>query len=243
MRRVVHGRQWSLDNKLALWGILVAIVAIVVPVVVTTSGSSSTQVGTNKGQINIGGVVNNYWQPGEADPSPSGPNIHSNSCPNPLSGFKPKPGSTLTIDLWVALHRNGECFWPTTVIGQTPSTVEYEIRYLNTSTQVQKNVIVSAQLAKGLRLVPGTTYIMDSVFPKGQRINSDKINSGGIDLGAFAPKAEAFIVFQATIPSVSNLGCGSNLLRTVAYVQPKGLDYFYNDADITVGRACPSPSK
>ncbi len=81
---------------------------------------------------------------------------------------------------------------------------------------------------------------MNSIYPKGKRIDTDAIDRNGIVIDSYMPGATAFIAFEVHTPAIGDLHCGSNTLRTVAYVQPKGLDYFYNTADVDLTRSCAS---
>ena len=124
----------------------------------------------------------------------------------------------------------------------TPSTIEFEIRYENTSNVVQNDVVLSVQLAKGLYLVPGTTYIKNGDYPNGHQINTDAVATNGIIVGNYAPHIEAYVAFEVDTPAIDDLHCGKNVLHSYAYAQPKGMDYFYNTADVILTRSCPSSS-
>lgn len=231
---------WTRDHRLGAWGVLAtfagvlaAIAAIVVSLVATNSGGSPT-------------IINKvYALPTAGTQVSNGPRIYTNSCPGGAStststSSPSASASALAVDLLVRSYRNGECFARSVTVGQTPSTVEYEISYVNTSNTVQHDVVMSVALAKGLQLVPGSTYLANSNFPQGTKVDSDKIVGGGIIIGTYGPKANAFLAFEAKMPPLSALKCGPDLLRTIAYVQPKGQDSYYNTADINLGRSCPA---
>lgn len=243
---------WTRDHRLSAWqvwlggaGVLVATAAIVVPLVVANSnsgGGSDVRIHNNNGQANIDSTVyNTFYLPSADGDVPNGAFVHSNSCPvSSPSGVSSPSIQALSVGLLVKLHQNGACFSRSIVVGQTPSTVEFEISYANTSNKLQKDVVVSTALPRGMELVPGTTYLANDNYPQGKRLDSNNIASGGIVIGSYGPKANAFLAFEATTPPLGDLKCGTDLLRTMVYVQPKAQDYFYNAADITLGRSCPA---
>jgi hypothetical protein len=204
------------------------------------STKSPVSIGTNTGQVNIGAtVINNDYGSSTAgsDPNPHGPTVSTNSCP---VNRTPQRGSidTLAVDLFVRRYLDGECWDTRAVVGETPSTVELEIRYANTSDAVQKDVEFRISLAPGLYLVPGSTYLKNTIYPTGINLNTDALVSNGVILQSYEPGSVGYVAFEVQTPAIGDLKCGLNVLRTVAYVQPKGLDYFYNTADIDLTRAC-----
>ena len=245
-------KQWSRDNKLALAGVVVGVLGLIsgiVAALVTTSGSgNSTNIRTNNGQVNIGSTVyNNTPMATWGNPEPGGPTApgQANSCsaasPAPSgSTHQKRPVQAVAVDFFARPYRNAECFNTSVAPSVTPSTIEFEIRYINTSNTIQHNVVFRVQLAKGLYLVPGTTYIMNGNYPKGYQIDTDAIAHNGIILGSYTPRAAAYVAFEVNTPAIDDLHCGRNTLRSVAYVQPKGADYFYNTADVILTRPCPS---
>jgi hypothetical protein len=208
----------------------------------TSAKNPTVNIRTNNGQVNVGGtVINNNYGPslGSSDPNPHGPTVPTNSCPISRS---PQPDSlhTLAVDFFVRRYADGECWTTSAIIGETPSTVEFEIRYVNTSNAMQKDVAFSVNLAPGLYLVPGTSYLKNSNYPSGIHLETDALVSNGVIIGSYEPGAAGYFAFEVQTPAIDDLKCGPNVLRAVAYVQPKGLDYFYNTADVDLSRTCAS---
>lgn len=181
---------------------------------------------------------NNYGSSTDSgDPNPHGPNVDTNSCPISRS---PQRGSvkTIAVDLFVRRYLDGECWATSMIVGKTPSTVEFEIRYVNTSNVLQKDVVFRFNLAPGLYLIPATSYLKDGNHPSGINIETDAVVSNGVVIGSYEPGAAGYLAFEVQTPAIGDLKCGDNVLRTVGIVQPKGLDEFYNTADIDLTRAC-----
>jgi hypothetical protein len=243
-------QQWSRDNKLALAGVavgvigvVVAIIAIIVPLITSSGSDKPTTIGTNNGQVNVGGTVYNgvpttIW----GDPDPGGRTVpgRAYTCTAASQEDSVRTQHLVAVTLFVRLYESNECFDASAAPLVTPSQVEFEIRYINMSKVIQHDVEFRIQLAKGLYLVPGTTYIMNSGYPKGQQLDTDAIADNGIVVGSYTPGATAFIAFEVDTPAIGDLHCGRNVLNTFAYVQPKGLDYFYNTADVVLTRPCPN---
>jgi len=258
-----RAKLWSLDNKLTLAGVVVSVLALISGAIfafldLNGSGNSidnhttngPVNIGTNNGQINVGStVINGSPAANWGDPQPGGSTapgqVFSCSAASPAqssSAPQRRPAQALAVDFFVRPYRNDECFETSVAPSVTPSMVEFEIRYKNTSNIIQNNVVLSVQLAKSLYLIPGTTYLMNGDYPNGHQVDTDAISANGIIVGSYAPGAAAYIAFEVDTPAINDLRCGRNVLRSVDYAQPKGMDYFYNTADIILTRPCPNPS-
>lgn len=230
---------WVRPDKIAFWGLVVATVSALSGVVfgvLQLGGGGGVKVGTNNGTINSG-TVNNLFQTSD---DPSGPSVVANSCRDIPPSIN--TAQVVNIDLYVRQYKNGEC-WSTSVApGITPSTLEFEIRYANASSIQQNDVVISFQLAKGLTVVPGRTFIKNSAYPTGVQIDTDAVVANGIVIGSYAPGAAGYVAFEVQTPALGDLKCGDNLLRSIAYATPKSVNYFYNTADVNLYRHCASPT-
>lgn len=131
----------------------------------------------------------------------------------------------------------GTSQWARSITAQPGQTVQYEIAYKNTGNTTQKDVAIRDQLPKGITYVPGTAQLMNGNFPNGTKI-SDAIVTNGVVTGDYLPGAAGYVMFEATVPSKDNLACGDNNYRNIGYVQPSGMNYYYNTADVTVHKDC-----
>ncbi len=91
--------------------------------------------------------------------------------------------------------------------------VEFQTTYTNTNTdgQEQRNVMIKTVLPKNLRYVPGSTKLYNGNHPNGASVDQDTIITTGINIGHYAPNANAFIRFTAEVVD-EDLAPGSNTL-------------------------------
>lgn len=142
----------------------------------------------------------------------------------------------VSIDKYVRLK--GTTSWASSINAKTGDTIQYEIAYKNTGNTTQEDVVFSDQLPKGITYVPGTTMQKDGAYPNGVKVNSDAIVTNGFVANTYEPGAAGYVMFDAKVADESQLACGDNLLRNIAYVQPKGMNYYYNTADVHVNKVC-----
>jgi uncharacterized repeat protein (TIGR01451 family) len=145
----------------------------------------------------------------------------------------------LSVDKFV--RPTGTTQWSTKITAKSGDVVQYEIAYKNTGNAVQKNVAVRDQLPKGVTYVPGSTKLMNTSYPKGTAVSSNEVVKDGILVGTYAPGATAFVMFDAKVDAAA-LSCGNNTVRNIAYVQPQGINYYYNTADVLVSKTCTTPT-
>ncbi len=119
--------------------------------------------------------------------------------------------------------------------------VEIQATYVNTNTngEIQNDVMVKTILPENLRYVPGSTKLYNENHPNGATVNQDTIVTTGINIGHYAPKANAYIRFTAEVIDKS-LEAGSNTLVdwTQAGVGQKTLQDY---ATVVVNKAGTKP--
>lgn len=97
------------------------------------------------------------------------------------------------------------------VDAQVGDEVEFQIEYVNTDETTHRNVMIRDVLPASLEYVEGSTTLYNGSFKDGATANQDSIITTGINIGHYAPGANAFIRFRAKVIDVS-LGDGSNTL-------------------------------
>jgi uncharacterized repeat protein (TIGR01451 family) len=144
----------------------------------------------------------------------------------------------LTVDKYVRVK--GQAEWKTSVNAKLGDTLQYEIAYHNTGNTTQNDVEFRDQLPKGISYVAGTTKLKSGNYPNGLNVTSNALVTDGITVGDYAPGAAGYVMFEAKVDKANELACGENTLRNIAFVQPKGMNYYYNTADVVVNKACES---
>ncbi|QQS69438.1 DUF11 domain-containing protein [Candidatus Saccharibacteria bacterium] len=146
----------------------------------------------------------------------------------------------VSVDKYV--RAKGSTEWVRSMAGQPGQTVQYQIAYKNTGNTTQSDVAFRDQLPAGVTYVPGSAKLKNTNFPNGTAISDSIVASNGVIVGTYLPGGAGYVMFEAVLPTVDKLACGSNLLRNLAFVQPKGMNYYYNTADVTVNKTCTTPT-
>ncbi len=142
----------------------------------------------------------------------------------------------LTVDKYVRVK--GQTEWKTSVNAKLGDTLQYQIAYHNTGNTTQKNVEFRDQLPKGISYVAGSTKLKSGNYPNGLDVTSNALVTDGITTGNYAPGAAGYVLFEAKVDKANELACGENTLRNIAFLQPQGMNYYYNTADVVVNKEC-----
>lgn len=101
------------------------------------------------------------------------------------------------VDIRIANSEDRE--WKDHVDAQIGDTVEIQMEYKNISDQVHKNVMIREILPENLHYVTESTIIYNAGHEKGARVVGDNFFSVGINIGNYAPGANAFVRFSAVV--------------------------------------------
>jgi uncharacterized repeat protein (TIGR01451 family)/LPXTG-motif cell wall-anchored protein len=157
--------------------------------------------------------------------------------------FKVKPQFAAKADFTAnkMVSKHGVNKWVDNYSAQPGETVDYLIEYKNTGKVQEDNVMLLDKLPAGMTYVSGSTMYGNSKTPNGTKA-SDNITTKGINVGSYAPGANAWAIFSAKAPTEDKLAaCGANILKNVAKVET---DYGTKEdsADITLNKKCTTPS-
>jgi len=154
--------------------------------------------------------------------------------------FKVKPQfapvSQFTMSKIVSKH--GENKWVESYAAQPGETVDYLIQYKNVGDVQQDSVTLRDTLPAGMTYVAGSTVFGNSKTPAGTKASDNIANGTGINVGSYAPGANAWSIFSATVPANDKLAdCGNNKLVNKAKVTTGG-GSIEDTADVTVPKTC-----
>lgn len=136
-----------------------------------------------------------------------------------------------------SVNDGGDKEWKETVAAKPGDTVDYQIKYVNTGTTEQKDVVIKDMLPKGMTYVNGSTMYANANNPSGAKA-TDEVTTTGINVGNYAPKANAFVKFSAKVNASDDLECGNLTLKNVARVDTNNGSK-EDDANVTVpGKVC-----
>lgn len=93
-------------------------------------------------------------------------------------------------------------------------TVTFKVRYENTGTMDQKNVVMRDLIPDGLDYVEGSAILYNNNLTEGKNVNDDLISENGINIGDYAGgDGWAELTYQAVVQS--GLDCGTEITNTV----------------------------
>lgn len=117
---------------------------------------------------------------------------------------------------------NGQTDWSTDAIEAKPGQkVDYQIGYKNTGEAVQSNVTVKDTLPAGVTYEANTTTLKNAQHSEGNgfKLTTNTVATTGENIGNYAPGANAYVRFTATLPTNDQLAvCGKNTIRNTARV-------------------------
>lgn len=116
------------------------------------------------------------------------------------------------------VSKAGENKYSEEVTALPNSEVEFKIKYKNTGTMQQDNVIIKDKLPAGLTYVAGSTQVSNSsTGNQWKAITNDAVVARGINLGSHAPGAASYVKFKAKVTDASKLEkCGINTMVNTA---------------------------
>ena len=127
-----------------------------------------------------------------------------------------------------------------TTIVKPGDVVTFRVRYENTGTMDQTNVVVRDVLPDGLEYVVGSSKLYNNNFPDGKEVNDDIISENGMNIGDYAGGSGwAEVTYQAIVKS--DLDCGEELINLVTVSTNDGNKH--DKVKVTVTRDdCTPPS-
>ena len=121
-----------------------------------------------------------------------------------------------------------------TIVGDTTSvksgdTITFKIRYENTGTMDQENVVLKDTLPPELEYVAGSAKLYNNNLPEGKVVNDDLISENGMNIGDYAGgDGWAEVTYQAI--AKADLECGKELVNKVLVSTDDG----NKEAEVTV---------
>lgn len=123
--------------------------------------------------------------------------------------------STFTLNKTVRNVTAGDKKWFDNRDVNIGDELEYQIVYHNTSNQIQYNVMIRDGLPANLEYISGTTRLWSETYPDGATNTDDTLPTTGINIGNYAPDANAYVRFRVKVVDQS-LNCGSTTLKNWA---------------------------
>ena len=91
--------------------------------------------------------------------------------------------------------------------------ITFKIRYDNTGTMDQKNVVVKDTLPEGLSYIPGSTMLYNNNFTSGKSVNDDLFSENGMNIGDYAGGSGwAEVTYKVKVDD--NVNCANQLINS-----------------------------
>ena len=159
--------------------------------------------------------------------------------------FKVKPQMEKKFDFGASkkVSKHGENKWVEEYKAKPGETVDFLVEYKNTGETEQSNVTLRDQLPKGLTYVNGSTKYGNATYPNGTKASDGITTSTGINVGKYAPGANAWAIFSAKVDENDKLEkCATNKLVNKATVSTGGYKK-EDEANVIVDKNCkPTPA-
>ena len=139
----------------------------------------------------------------------------------------PRPASTSEVSAGAGASCSG-----------TGSELEYLISYRNTTDQQHDDVVLRAALPPGVRMVSGSTTWHNASHPDGVPATSDNVQGAGLNVGSYAPGANAWVTFRVVIPGTDEVDCGFSEYQMDGFAHPSGVAESSNTAVLSSYRGC-----
>ncbi len=154
---------------------------------------------------------------------------------------KPQIAQTTNFTLKKLVSKHGANQWVENYTAQPSEKVDFALTYQNTGTVQHNDVTFRDTLPTGLNYVAGSTT-WNNATQKNVQTSDNLVNGIGINVGSYAPPANAWIIFSATVDAKDKLKCGINTLINKGKVNTGG--YAVEDtATVTVDNKCVTPTK
>lgn len=130
--------------------------------------------------------------------------------------------------------------WTDQLEANVGDEVEYQIDYVNTSSETQRDVVLRDSLPDNIEYIPGTTRLWNENYSGATYENDNLFTDAGINIGAYGPEANGYVRFNAKVVD-ENLDCGSNTL--VNWAQGWVGDQAIQDyANVHLNKVCETPT-
>ena len=122
--------------------------------------------------------------------------------------------------------------WQDTIEAKVGDKVEFQFQYINASDYTQNGVVVRDLLPSNLRYVEGSTIVYNGNHPNGVKGDTDDVINGGVNIGSYGPKANAYIRITAEVVD-DDLAEGKNTM--ISWAQTRvGDKTLQDDAGVVV---------
>lgn len=140
------------------------------------------------------------------------------------------------ISKTVRIKGSDDKTWKESVEANVGDEVEFQIEYVNLSSEMVDAVFITDILPKNLQYVAHSTMLYNSNYQQGISVVDETLTTTGINIGAYNPNGNAYVRFTAKVVD-ETLTCGHNKLVNWANVTVEGITD-KDDASVAVDKVC-----
>ncbi|MDR1565338.1 MAG: DUF11 domain-containing protein [Oscillospiraceae bacterium] len=131
------------------------------------------------------------------------------------------PSFTVSTEVRINNDGNATGGWSKSVNAQPGDTVEFLITYKNTGNIQQNDVVVKDKLPDYLTYIEGSARYYNAANPSsaGGHAASDEVTGAGLNVGNYAPEADAMVTFCAKVAGLDALPKGENAITNTGRVE------------------------
>ena len=118
---------------------------------------------------------------------------------------------SVTAKLAKTVRIKGAKGWNESVEAKIGDEVEFQIEYVNLTSEQVNNVMIRDVLPTNLEYVKDSTVLYNSNYQNGTKVVENTLTTSGINIGSYGVNGNAYVRFTAKVVNKS-LACGNNQL-------------------------------
>ena len=118
---------------------------------------------------------------------------------------------SVTAKLAKTVRIKGAKGWNESVEAKIGDEVEFQIEYVNLTSEKVDNVMIRDVLPTNLEYVKDSTVLYNSNYQNGTKVVENTLTTSGINIGSYGVNGNAYVRFTAKVVNKS-LACGNNQL-------------------------------
>ena len=118
---------------------------------------------------------------------------------------------SVTAKLAKTVRIKGAKGWNESVEAKIGDEVEFQIEYVNLTSEKVDNVMIRDVLPSNLEYVKDSTVLYNSNYQNGTKVVENTLTTSGINIGSYGVNGNAYVRFTAKVVNKS-LACGNNQL-------------------------------
>lgn len=122
-----------------------------------------------------------------------------------------KVHSSVSAKLSKTVRLKGTKTWSESVDAKIGDEVEFQIEYVNLTSETVDNVMIRDILPTNMEYVADSTRLYNSNYQSGVQVVENTVTTTGINIGSYGVNGNAYVRFTAKVVN-KTLACGSNQL-------------------------------